>query len=410
MSDQKGQEPSDHMDFENIELHSDVDIHSHRPKEPPPSRKERKERKQAAKQARQEGDAPTASGGSSKVLVALLVLLLLAATGGAGYFYNELQGLLIRYETLETSHRELNDQIKAATNDLTDKSGSLEDAQKRIGLMSTSLKKSQDELAAEQQKSQGLATKLANTENARNKLQAEKDQAASTLALTRSQLQEMTATRNKLQNELTDARQTAQQTEIALNSKVAGLEADMAAQQQAYQDEVQGFQQRLTRINSDLDKAKIDLERAQRDFTAEADASRKILQEAEQAKSRNATLTAEVEQLRTELATARNKIVDQQATKTGDLVAFIDEIQQPTVRYREPLTTVRLPRGKQVAMRVLVTEVGNVSKAMLVPDQGLDAATQQALIRNIYLWKFTPPSYQGTLVQAWHTVMVGEAP
>lgn len=399
MSDQKGQEPSDHVDFENIELHSDVDVQRHRKKEPPPSRKAKK----AA-----EGNAAV-SGGGSKFLIAFLVLLLVAAAGGAGYFYTQLQGLLVRHETLETSHRELNDQIKAATDDLTDKSGSLEDAQKRLGMMSTSLKKLEEELATSQKKNQDLATKLANTETSKQKLDQELTQTKATLNSTRTQLQTTTSERDKLQVDLTTAKANAENLERELNIRIAGLENEMAGQQQAYQKEVTDFEQRISRLNGDLDKAKIDLERAQADARAEADASRKILQEAEQEKSKNATLAVEVERLSTELARVKNQVEDQQAIKTGELIAQIDEVEAPTVRYREPFPdTLRLPRGKQVAVRVLVTEVGNVSKAMIVPDQGLDAPTQQSLLRNIYLWKFTPPSYRGTRVQVWHTLMVSE--
>lgn len=410
MSDQKGQQPSDHVDFENIELHSDVDIHSHRNKkqEPPKSRKVKKPKPIAKDADQDQDDQPAASGGgAAKAISFLLAILFLASAGAAGYFYTQLQELQILHETLQTSHRELNEQIATATENLSDTSGSLEDAQKRIGLMSTSLKQREEDLNAAEKKSQELATKLANTENAKQKVEQDLKQAQSSLSTTRNQLKDMTSSRDKLQAELTATQQTAQQTEQALNTRINGLEADMAAQQQTYQQELQGFQQRIDRVNSDLDKAKIDLERAQRDMQAESDASRKILQEAEAAKARSATLSVEVERLRTELANAKNQIVDQQAVKTGDLIAEIDAIQQPTVRYKEPLVDARLPRGKQVAVRVLVTEVGSVEKAMLVPGQNLEPTTQQALLRNIYQWKFTPPSYEGRMIKAWHVVMMG---
>ena len=92
----------------------------------------------------------------------------------------------------------------------------------------------------------------------------------------------------------------------------------------------------------------------------------------------------------------------------GELVPFSENVVPGKITYREPFPDgVKIPRKLgAVVVQALITEVGSVEKAFILPGQELDASAAAGLLRAIYKWKFTPPTLGQVRVKTWQPLLV----
>lgn len=394
MTDNKPLKKSEEVAFDQMELHSDINVHM------PPDEPDRR---------RNEPKGSHGGGGGGGRFWLVFVLLLLSL-GGGGY-------LLYLYDNLSTEYQELNDQIQkamdtinatssdldAVSTDLNTTETNLEQAQSNISNLNLALRLSQkknNELEADKA---GLEKQVADT-------QANLDKTEKTLQAHKDELQ---TTRNRLRNRdrsIERLRTEKDQLKTTTDTRIAELETNLEETTTRLTTQVNNLTGQNQRLTQERDKATGDAEKARADFKAESEASLKIIQERNRFRREAAGLQEEKNNLNTQLRAAQARITALEVVDAGDMVPFSDGVRPGTVSYREPLPEgFKLTRRiGPVTMVVLVNESGSVEKAMLLPGQEelLEPALRSALIRTMYKWKFTPPEFENVRVKTWQPVIV----
>ncbi len=359
------------LDFDEIQLKSDIPVR--RAERPPVKRVQVK---------------------SKRWPLVLLTLLALAGAGVAGYLYLEL-------EKAKITNRELLQKEETTVSNLKNTAGTLEEARvkilrlegelKKANQANQKLEKSNADLSAAKKENEG---QIANQKSALADVQKK-------LQVSEQRLKQVNKARDNLQSELDRVEKTYGERVEALETQLADSRAQYQSQTTRFEEETRTLQNQLARVKRDRDRFK-------QQFEDESSASLRIIQEQADLKEKNANLESEVRGLKARLADADRRIRGLEEVGLGDLVPFSEEVSPGQVNYREPLPDgLKIPRRlSPVVVQVLVSEVGSVEKAFIVPGQALDAELARAVSQSIYKWKFSPPTYRNTRVKTWQPVWI----
>ena len=362
--------PNQPLAFDQMELHSDVAIE--RPKRPPVRRNPK----------------------SSTGWLVLLLLLFLGAAGAAGYFYMQHQDLNQKYALLLTS-KEL------TTQDLNQTSGSLEQAGAKLRDLetrNTALTKEKDDL---NKKVKALNTTIQNQKSQLDDRQKESQKYQDQLQTSTAQLQKVKEERDTIRSDFNRHKETAEEQQQAATTRFENAQLQ-------YQSQLANMTQAQETLEGKLRAAASEKKRLETQFAEESKASMEIIRERGALKNENTQLNAKLRKLEADLAAAEKLVRDGRETTYGELIPFSDQVQGSRPTYKEPFPDgVRIPKKPGlVIVQVLISEVGAVENAYLLPDQQLEGGVGPALIRTMYKWKFTPPVYQGVKVKAWQPILV----
>ena len=386
------QEPKEHLTFDEMELHSDIDVHK---KAQPPGNR------------RPPAPAGKRSGGGM-----LWPVLFLIALGAAGYFFYAHFTLQKQFEQLQKDIAALNAQAAATTEDLqhtkqslegtlTEKQTSLQTAEQNLKSLQTDLKSSQKENTDLQLKLRGLETQISDGKKA---LAAAKNEAASeekARAAAEKAQKQAEAERDRLKADLAREKETAAAQIAELTGARDALQADLAAKTEAWR-------KTESQLRGERDDYAAQAKRYQSQFQGESEASAKILADMKRLNTERDDFASRARKAESKARDLEDRVKKLENVSTGDLVPYSEQMDAPRVTYREPLPDgIKIPRkmGKAV-VHVLVNEVGGVDKAVLLPDELMDGTLSAALTRTIYKWKFTPPAVNGVRVKAWTPVLV----
>jgi len=325
-----------------------------------------------------------------------ILLFLLFCIGGAAawYFFDQHRQLELRYNSL------LEEQDSTRLN-LNTTAGTLEEAHASINALTKDLDASKKENEELSKKNKTLNNSL-QAKNKENKtLRQEVDRGKASLSKANESNKNLTARKAELEKSYAQLEQSS-------NSKISSLETSIEQKDNQYRTDAEAWSATRNSLQQNLQKMTAEKERIQRQFEDESSASLEIIKAQSALKQNNTKLESEVRKLSAELKTARTKINALENVQNGDLVPYSEEVTPGEVRYREPLPDgEKIPRKiGQVAIQVLVNEVGSVEKAFILPGQLLEANLARALTQSIYKWKFTPPSYRKIRVKTWQTVLV----
>ena len=369
------EKPEEQLSFDEMELHSDV--HVGRQEKPPAQRREK-----------------TTSSKGSPLLAILFGLLALGAGAGAWYFYDLHKGLEMRYSAL------IKEQDSTRLN-LSETAGTLDEANAQI----VTFKKM---LGAQEKKNEDLTNQnkvlnadIASRDKEIKNLKSRNDKSAKDLKNTRASLNRATSERNQARKELADLKTSS-------SEQIAALETTAQEMETAHTEARSSWDTNRRRLEKESGDAKAEVKRLQDQFEEESQASLAIIREKNQLQQERTQLQQDIRKKNSELASARKRIKALENVDVGELVPYSEEITGGQVSYREPLPDgAKVPRKiGQVALQVLVTEVGSVEKAFIIPGQELEADLSRALIQSVYKWKFSPPTYRQTRVKTWLTVLV----
>ncbi len=365
-------EPKEPIAFDEIVLKSDAPIQ--REEKPPVKRGQPK---------------PRRSG-----LAVLFFILFLGAGAGAWYFYDQHRQLEVAFNNL------LQEQDSTRLN-LNETAGTLEEAHASITLLNKDLASAKKENETLASKNKNLDNTVAKNNKEIKALRTEIDKRKAEQSKTNEKLKDLENSKAALQKSFTQLEQRS-------SSEIKSLETRLQEKESQYQADADAWNKSRNTLQQNLQKANEEKERIQRQFDDESKASLKIIQEQASLKENGARLESEVRKLKAELKAAQTKVNALENVQPGDLVPYSEEIKIGDIRYREPLAEgVKIPRKTgQVAIQVLINEVGSVEKAFIIPDQLLEADLSRALIQSIYKWKFTPPTYRNIRVKTWQTVLV----
>lgn len=379
----------ENLSFDQIELHSDIDVHS---KQPPPHRNQNEQ----------------VSSRPSRLPLILMVLLFLAASGLAGYFYLEhrklAQELVELAEKAASTSNNLSQTraiLESTKSEASNKQGSLQSAQTSIETLQAELASAKRENSSQKQKLLDLERQLIAKDKKLKTSKQAKTAADKKARTSQRKLEDSSKQLSDAREQATKAAMLADDKQAELIGQLDQLRAEQIAQNATSRDREQKLQAELERQTNKLGLL-------ERQFKDESSASREILMETSHLRRENTGLTDQLRKLKQDHKDIQDKLTRLETVDFGDLVPFSESIKVATVRYREPLPDgVKIPKklGKAV-MNVLVNEFGNVEKAMLMPGQVVDATLSAALARTIYKWKFTPPTLNGVRVKTWQPMMI----
>lgn len=359
------------LDFDEIQLKSDASVR--RSRQPPVKRTRPRARRWP---------------------LVLLLLSTLAGAGLAGYLYMEL-------EKLRNTNHELMAKEQITVTDLQNTAGTLEEARVKILRLEGELKKANQANRKLDKTNADLSA--AKKENEREIANRKKALAESQKKLQSSgqRLSQETKARADLRTELDRLEKEYQQQVGLLEKQIAENRTQYQAQITRLEKETRGFQNQLA-------ESKRERDRFRQQFEDESSASLRIIREQADMREKKANLESELRILRARLADADRRIQGLKEVQFGDLVPFSEEVSPGQVNYREPLPDgLKIPRRlSPVVVQVLVSEVGAVEKAFIVPGQALDAELARAISKTIYKWKFSPPSYRSIRVKTWQPVWI----
>jgi len=335
-----------------------------------------------------EPPAPRASRAGSPFLWLVLVLLLASCLW-----------LVYRNYSLAARVTELESGVQRADHRIQTSETDLEGANRRIGELNEI--KAQLEEAAEKERKRlaQLQTRLAEEE--RKGKEGEKN-----LRQSREQAKQAAASAEALSKKLGDAEQ-----------KLVQAVADAAQEKERHGTETGELEKRLRAQQGEIAR----LESARADLTRQLDVEREknrqesaaslvIIRERAQLKESNQRLGEDLARLRAETAEKSRRIAELETLQEGQLVPFTPDLVPGEVLFREPLIRDGLPRRfGPYCLMVLVDELGRVQNSFLLPGQAIESQVARALLENVKLWKFTPPSLQGKRVRTWQPVLIGES-
>jgi len=386
------EEAKEHVEFDQMELHSDIDIHAE-----PEIRRE----------------SPVKKSGNP--LLPLMTVLALLALGGSGY-------LFYRYRLLSEDYQQLENRVQDATNTLAATNSDLQATHSDLGKTATTLESTKTTLADTRSNMDRLDGALRSAQNMNTRLEKEKNDLIATLAERDKELGKTKKSLTSANNQLAKNKKTLRRTQTERDRlkkdkatlqeqstlQITKLETDLEDQRARSLSQLKTSEDKYRKQKRQLDKATEDLEQAHNQFKAESKASLQIIKERSQLKKDKTALEAEVNKLRVAAKADHEKISRLENVNFGDLVPYSEEIQPARATYQEPLPDgIKIPRRLgSVTLMVLVTEVGSVEKAFLLPGQELEPTLSVAVIRNIYKWKFSPPQADNVRVKTWQPVVV----
>jgi hypothetical protein len=307
--------------------------------------------------------------------------------------------LVTRNYSLAARVAELESGVQRADHRIQARETDLEGANRKIAELDKL--KAQLEQASEKERKRLAQVQAQLTEEERKRKEGEKD-----LRLLKEQAKQAAVSAEALTKKLAEAEQrlvqavaeAAKEKEGRVTEK-AELEKSLLVRQAeiAKQELARG---ELTR--------QLDLEREKN--RQESAASLVIIRERAQLKESNQSLREEVARLRADSAEKGKRIERLETLQEGQLVPFEPNLVPGEVLFREPLVRDGLPRRfGPYCLMVLVDELGRVQNAFLLPGQAIESQVARALLQNVKLWKFTPPSLRGIRVRTWQPVLIGES-
>lgn len=379
----------DPIDFDEIQLHSDVGVGRTTDNQP----------KSQSKAKAPTGGQTGQSG--SKTGVILMSLLFVAAAGAAGYFYWQMSQLDAAFRALKAKANATGSNLnntKTGLAEALERGNTLQAEMDKIQANNTELQKSKRDLTA---RNESLSQSLASSEKKRADLEKRTNNAEAALQKAQDE-------NNRLERNLSQARAEARQAAEESQRTITQLETQLADKQADYQNRLAALQNMQSDLQNQLRTAESARERIQRRFDEESNASLSLIREKNELESQTAKLQSEVRQLKAQLNDVREQLAREQRVDIGELVPYSEALEPAQVIYREPLPDgVKVPRRiGAVAVQVLISEVGRVEKAFLPGDQMVDAELSAAVTKSMYNWKFSPPTLNGTKVKAWQTVLI----
>ncbi|MCB1050090.1 MAG: hypothetical protein KDC71_05770 [Acidobacteria bacterium] len=351
------------FNLDEVELHSDVQIHRAPESEPPPHR-----------------------GHNIPVWIWILIVLLL---GGLGWFIYQTQELKGQLHAIEAGKAEVDTTLTQKETDLDKANQVIIDLQKQVAGLKTDGDKSKKQAQSLEKELKTSQSSL--TDKDKKLAEVEKDLNASKKAESdlKKQVSQLTDSLTLKTEELNRKAQTFEQTTSELNGKIGELEKNYRT---------------LEGRNRDLQK-QVDEERER--YRQESAASLNIIKERSNLIAQNQDLTSENTRLKRELDNKTQRIQALETVQEGQLVPYNTDLIPGEITYREPLVREGVPRRYgPFAVQVLISEVGSVKNAFIVPGQEIESGLARAILENTKLWKFSPPSLQGKRVQTWQTVIV----
>ena len=364
------------LSFDEMELHGDVTIR----KQAPPK---------ADKPPRRRG-----GGGGHNALIFVLVLVVVGAGMAIWYYHGKLQALRAQFDKLANENA-------GTSNSLVSAATSLEEANVQLSRLRPALEKAQNENKELTGQKADLEGKLAKKEDELKKAKKDTSGVRSELNKSKKRVTSLTSERNKLRKEKADA-------EKAATEKIDGLTADLESQRALLVENQSAWNSERNDLNSKIRKSENELKKVRKSFEEEAQASLQVLKNQSQLEATKKRLEKKVSGLESELSRAKDRVARLENVDFGDMVPYSDQLVPGEVRFREPLPDgIKIPRKLgAVALQVLVTEVGSVEKAFIIPGQPLEAELASALSKSIYKWKFSPPELDRVRVKTWQTVVV----
>lgn len=407
MSDKNTPNREEPLSFDQMELHSDINVHGDKPKKDTPKEPP------AHREAQDPGATAKSSG--SKGGMAFLFVLFLAAGAAAGWLWMERERLQGELAGLQTDVKNLAAQAAATSEDLQATKSNLEQTK-------TSLDSNQGSLADAQSNLSKLKSDLTQARKAKAELDAKVADLESDLKAQKSAVASREKTISQLRKDVdrekgrTQAaqkeRDSAKKTIADLEAKVKSVEedavariADAASTVTNLENDFKTKERRYKNQVSDLEQER---DRLKRQMADEAKASRKILNDMASLNRQVEDLGSENRRMKSQLADAKDKVSRLENVNVGDLVPFSESLEPARLTYREPLPEgVKIPRKPGVVfVNALINEVGAVESAFLLADQDLEAAVASAVVRTVYKWKFAPASLEGVRVKTWQPLMV----
>lgn len=320
----------------------------------------------------------------------VFLCLAIAACGGSIFF-----GL--RYFQLKRDFQALQETKGQAQADLSATEGTLAELRQAL----TTSNEEGEKLSREVTRLKALVTEL-QTKNQALEREAARHEKTASQEKTRAKTSEAKAkdASNELQKtqRAFQAYRTEQETTVAeLNAQIerqAELMQKLQEQDRGRQTELRKLMDEQTRLQTQLDE--------------EGAASLRLIQERGRLNQSNQQLEKQNEQLRTDLEKARATITDLERIDIGELVPFSSRISPAIPTYQEPFPKdLRIPRRQgPIVVQMLISEVGAVENAFVVPGQSIDVEAARAIIDHVKKWKFSPPTLDGIRVKTWQPVLV----
>ncbi len=354
-----------------MELHADIPINH---MEKPPIKR---------------GAPPKAGRG---LLIFLLLILTLSACGAGWYYYD-------RYEKLHIRYLDLLQKGESTKLDFSSTASSLDEANIRLAQFKRELGKVKGENQQFSGKNKALNKSVTKKDRELAKLKKNVQQGKRNLSKANDRLAQTKRERDQARSALADMEKDSTQ-------RIQTLESELQDTKDRFRTQVDTLTGERNELRQSLNRAVREKDNIQKQFQDESQASLRIIQDRSRLKRENERLLSDLEKVRTQLTALQKRTTDLENVKLGDLVPYSDEITPAQVSYRDP-EGLKIPKKVgRVALQVLVTEVGSVEKAFIIPGQTIDGQLARTIIQSVYKWKFTPPTYKQVRVKTWQTVLV----